>query len=259
MAQGKQTPRQKMINLMYLVFIAMLAMQIDQEIIRSYNDTNQTLTDTRGLVEQKNDKIFKKTLEAKAANTPDTYAKPLADYQSLEAKTNDLVSFIDGLKSTLKKESGYDDKVNVDENFTALNNTEPASNLFFKGSETAPSKNATDLKAKVETLKSYITQSFGSSPEMKPVIDRANKTLVTEFEKGVTRNGKNWLQYKFYGQPLIAALSNLEVIQSEARNLQSDVLMTMLQEKVDADIKFDAYQAIVSAPTIVLQGEAATG
>ena len=149
MAQGKQTPRQKMINLMYLVFIAMLAMQIDQEIIRSYNDTNQTLTDTRGLVEQKNDKIFKKTLEAKAANTPDTYAKPLADYQSLEAKTNDLVSFIDGLKSTLKKESGYDDKVNVDENFTALNNTEPASNLFFKGSETAPSKNATDLKAKV--------------------------------------------------------------------------------------------------------------
>ena len=38
MAQGKQTPRQKMINLMYLVFIAMLAMQIDQEIIRSYKD-----------------------------------------------------------------------------------------------------------------------------------------------------------------------------------------------------------------------------
>ncbi len=58
MAQGKQTPRQKMINLMYLVFIAMLAMQIDQEIIRSYNDTNQTLTDTRGLVEKKNDNIF---------------------------------------------------------------------------------------------------------------------------------------------------------------------------------------------------------
>ena len=259
MKQGKQTPRQKMINLMYLVFIAMLAMQIDQEIIRSYNDTNQTLTDTRGLVEKKNDNIFKKTLEAKAANTPDTYAKPLADYQNLEAKTNDLVSFIDGLKSTLKKESGFDDKASVDDNFTALNNTEPASNLFFAGSETAPSKNATDLKAKVEALKSYITQTFGANKEMSSVIERANVNLVTEFPKGETRNGKNWLQYKFYGQPLIAALSNLEVMQSEARNLQSDVLMTMLQEKVDADIKFDAYSAIVSAPTIVLQGEAAVG
>lgn len=255
MAQGKQTPRQKMINLMYLVFIAMLAMQIDQEIIRSYNDTNQTLTDTRGLVEDKNDKIFKVTLQAKAANTPDTYAKPLADYLTLEAKTNDLVTFIEGLKTKLKEDAGYDGNVSVDDNFTALNNTEPASSLFFKGSETVPSKNATDLKAKVDALKSYITQTFGSATEMKPVVDRANKTLVTEFPNKETRNGKNWLQYKFYGQPLIAALSNLEVMQSEARNLQSDVLMTMLQEKVDADIKFDAYQAIVSAPTSVVLGE----
>lgn len=259
MAQGKQTPRQKMINLMYLVFIAMLAMQIDQEIIRSYNDTNQTLTDTRILVERKNDKIFKQTLIAKAANTPETYAKPLADYNILESKTNDLVSFIEGLKGNLKKEGGFDDKANVDDNFTALNNTEPSSNLFFKGSETSPSKNATDLKEKVAALKSYITQTFGTNNDMKSVIDRANVNLVTEFPNKETRNGKNWLQYKFYGQPLIAALSNLEIMQSEARNLQSDVLMTMLQEKVDADIKFDAYSAIVSAPTIVLQGESAQG
>ena len=47
MAKGKLSPCQKMINLMYLVFIAMLAMQIDQEIIRSYQDTNQSLTDSR--------------------------------------------------------------------------------------------------------------------------------------------------------------------------------------------------------------------
>ena len=259
MAQGKQTPRQKMINLMYLVFIAMLAMQIDQEIIRSYNDTNQTLTTTRGLVEKKNDDIFEKTLVAKAANTPDTYAKPLADYQGLKAKTNDLVSYIEGIKSDLKKEAEYTEGVDVQDNFAALNNTEPASTKFFNGSdENSPSKTAVDLKAKIEALKSFIKQTF-STPEMKTVAERANKTLITEFPKGQTIKNKDWLQYKFYGQPLIAALSNLEVIQSEARNIQSDALMTMLQEKVDADIKFDAYSAIVSAPTIVIQGETAQG
>ena len=259
MAQGKQTPRQKMINLMYLVFIAMLAMQIDQEIIRSYNDTNQTLTTTRVLVEKKNDDIFEKTLVAKAANTPDTYAKPLADYQGLKAKTNDLVSYIEGIKSDLKKEAEYTEGVDVQDNFAALNNTEPASTKFFNGSdENSPSKTAVDLKAKIEALKSFIKQTF-STPEMKTVAERANKTLITEFPKGQTIKNKDWLQYKFYGQPLIAALSNLEVIQSEARNIQSDALMTMLQEKVDADIKFDAYSAIVSAPTIVIQGETAQG
>lgn len=44
--------------------------------------------------------------------------------------------------------------------------------------------------------------------------------------------GKNWFQYKFYNQPLIAALSNLELIESEARNLQADAISSMLQEKV---------------------------
>ena len=260
MAQGKQTPRQKMINLMYLVFIAMLAMQIDQEIIRSYNDTNQTLTDTRGLVEKKNDDIFEKTLEAKAANTPGTYTQPLQDYKGLKAKTNDLVSYIEGLKSKLKKEADYIEGVDVADNFAALNNTEPSSNLFFKGSdENSPSKTSVDLKTKIEAVKSYINQTFASNSDMKSVADRANTLLITEFEKGQTIKNRNWLQYKFYGQPLIAALSNLEVIQSEARNIQSDALMTMLQEKVDADIKFDAYSAIVSAPTSVVQGEAAQG
>src|SRR5690606_28534616 len=102
---------------------------------------------------------------------------------------------------------------------------------------------------------SYITQTFGNNKDMQHVVERANTTLASEFPKGQTIKNKNWIQYKFYGQPLIAALSNLEVIQSEARNLQSDALMTMLQEKVDADIKFDAYQAIVSAPTSVVLGE----
>ncbi len=257
MAQGKQTPRQKMINLMYLVFIAMLAMQIDQEIIRSYNDTNQTLTDTRLLVEEKNDKIFEKTLEAKAANTPDTYTQPLNQYQGLKMRANDLVSYIEGLKTTLKKDAAFVEGIDVGDNFAALNNTEPSSKMFFnKTDENAPSKNAVDLKNKIEALKTYIVQTFGQNRDMKHIVDRANKTLITEFPKGQTIKNKNWLQYKFYGQPLIAALSNLEVIQSEARNLQSDALMTMLQEKVDADIKFDAYQAIVSAPTTVIQGEA---
>lgn len=256
MAQGKQTPRQKMINLMYLVFIAMLAMQIDQEIIRSYNDTNQTLTDTRGIVEQKNDKIFERTLEAKATNTPETYTKPLQDYRGLKASANDLVSFIEGLKSKLKTDAGFVDNVDVGDNFAALNNTEPSSNLFFnKSDENSPSKSAADLKAKMNALQSYIAQTFGNNKDMAHVVERANKTLASEFPKGQTIKNKNWIQYKFYGQPLIAALSNLEVIQSEARNLQSDALMTMLQEKVDADIKFDAYQAIVSAPTSVVLGE----
>lgn len=255
MAQGKQTPRQKMINLMYLVFIAMLAMQIDQEIIRSYKDTTLSLEETRQLTEN-NNSIFQRTLQEKAKNTPDSFSKPLSDYQGLVAKADDLVKSIEGIKTQLSKEAEYIKSAEIQESFAALNNTEPSTKAFFAdGDEQKPSKNAVEIKAKIEAFKSYVNQTFGSNPLMKEVVARTNKQMITEFSK--PQNGKNWLQYKFYNQPLIAALSNLEVIQSSARGIQGDALSVMLQEKVDADIKFDAYQAIVSAPTTVIQGESA--
>ena len=258
MAGGKQTPRQKMINLMYLVFIAMLAMTIDQQIIRSYKDTNQSLTDTRLTVEDKNDNIFKKTLQAKAVSSPESYGPMLDQYKTLEAKTNDLVGFIEGIKNKMSTEAEYDATLPIEESITALNNTEPATQNFFKdGDEKTPSKTSQDLKTKVDDLRNFIVSTFGASQQLKAVADRAQKTLIVDFPKGDNRNTQGWIQYKFYNQPLVAALSNLEILQSEARNLQSDALTSMLQEKVDADIKFDAYEALVSGPSSVMKGEPA--
>lgn len=258
MAGGKQTPRQKMINLMYLVFIAMLAMTIDQQIIRSYKDTNQSLTDTRLTVEDKNDKIFKKTLEAKAVSSPENYGPMLDQYKGLEAKTNDLVSFIEGVKNKMITEGEYDSALPIEESLTALNNTEPSTKNFFKdGDEETPSKTSEDLKTKINDLRTFIVSTFGGNVQLKAVADRATKNLIADFPKGDKRSKQGWVQYKFYNQPLVAALSNLEVIQSEARNLQSDAITSMLQEKVDADIKFDAYEALVSGPSSVMKGEPA--
>ena len=258
MAKGKLSPRQKMINLMYLVFIAMLAMQIDQEIIRSYQDTNQSLTDSRTLAQDKN-KIFKQTLTEKAKNSPETFGVAQSQYSGMESQADELVNFIEDIKSELKKESGYNNESqDVEENFSSLNNTEAGTNKFFNGGDAEiPSPTSKELLSKMASLKDYIVQNFSSSEDLKSVVNRAKKNLSADDSK-YKKQGKTWLQYKFYNQPLIAALSNLEVIQSEVRNLQSDALSLMLKEKVDADIQFNAYEAIVAGPTAIQQGETAT-
>jgi gliding motility-associated protein GldM len=265
MAQGKQTPRQKMINLMYLVFIAMMALNIDAEIIRSYYDSTVALKDTRLLTERKNEDIFEKTLEAKAQQVPDTYAQPWQQYQQLKLKINALVQHADQIKDKLKKESEFVEKdpktgklVDVSENFSALNNNEATTTYFFKdGDENSASKGAMELKAKIDDVRNYINATFGGNSQLKDLIDRANKSLIAEYPKGQSPNNKTWLQNKFYHQPLIAALSNLEIIQNDARNVQSDALALLLQEKVDASIKFSSYEAIVSAPVDVVAGKPA--
>ncbi|WP_426477303.1 GldM family protein [Chryseobacterium sp. CBSDS_008] len=265
MAQGKQTPRQKMINLMYLVFIAMMALNIDAEIIRSYYDSTRALNETRTLTERKNEKIFERTLEAKAQQVPDTYAQPWAQYKVLKTKIDVLVNSAQEIKTLLKKQSEFHDKdpktgkeIDVSENFAALNNNEATTEYFFKeGDENAPSNNALELKRKIDDVKNYINATFGNNGQLKDLVERANKSLIAEYPKGTSPNEKTWFQNKFYHQPLIAAISNLEIIQNDARNVQSDALALLLQEKVDANIKFSSYEPIVSGPVDIQAGKQA--
>ncbi|KMQ62897.1 gliding motility protein GldM [Chryseobacterium sp. FH2] len=265
MAQGKQTPRQKMINLMYLVFIAMMALNIDAEIIRSYYDSTKALNETRTLTEKKNEKIFERTLEAKAQQVPDTYATPWEQYKVLKAKVDALVKASDDIKTTLKKQSEFHDKdpktgkdIDVSENFAALNNNEATMSYFFKdGDENSPTKGAMDLKAKMDDVRNYINVTFGKNAQLQDLVDRANKSIIAEYPQGKSPNGKTWFQNKFYHQPLIAAISNLEIIQNDARNVQSDALALLLQEKVDASIKFTSYEPIVSGPIDIQAGKQA--
>ncbi|ASK32017.1 gliding motility protein GldM [Chryseobacterium sp. T16E-39] len=265
MAQGKQTPRQKMINLMYLVFIAMMALNIDAEIIRSYYDSTISLRETRKLTEAKNEDIFEKTLEAKAQQVPDTYSQPWEQYKVLKQKINELVSHAEKIKDKLKTESEFVEKdaatgklTDVSENFSALNNNEATTHYFFKdGDENSASTGADDLKKRIDDVRNYINATFSNNPQLQALVERANKSLIAEYGKGQSPNDKTWLQNKFYHQPLIAAISNLEIIQNDARNVQSDALALLLREKVDASIKFSSYEPIVSGPVDIQSGKQA--
>ncbi len=225
MAQGKQTPRQKMINLMYLVFIAMLAMQIDQEIVRSFYDTQFSLSETRTLTDAKN-KVFEANLAEKAQNSPEAQ-ESYQNYTELKNVGDDLVNNIEGIKQKMIKSTGFKYS-ETDFDYNSLNNTEPATNLFFQGGEEAkPSAEAKLLMDKVNALRTFIVQKFEGKENFENVVARAKLNLVTDQKK----NGKTWLMYKFYNQPMVAALSNLEILETEVRNIQSDVLSVYLQGK----------------------------
>ena len=58
MASGKLSPRQKMINLMYLIFIAMIAMQMSKEVLSAFGYMNEKLTDNNATASVKNNEIL---------------------------------------------------------------------------------------------------------------------------------------------------------------------------------------------------------
>ena len=70
MAGGKQTPRQKMINLMYLVFIAMLALNMSKEVLSAFGSINEKLVSSNKSYEEKNKKKLRELkLASEGENT----------------------------------------------------------------------------------------------------------------------------------------------------------------------------------------------
>lgn len=227
MAQGKQTPRQKMINLMYLVFIAMLALQIDQEIVRSFYDTQVSLTETRKLTDAKN-QLFEYNLSEKAQISPEDKAS-YDNYMQLKQLGDDLIGDIEGKKQKMMAFSGFKYS-ETDFDYNTLNSADPSTSLFFQGGEeTKPSAEAKSMMSKIDVLRNFIVQKFEGEENFQNVVARAKQNIITEYPK--KKNGKSWLVHKFYNQPMVAALANLEVLETEIRNIQSDVLSVYLQGK----------------------------
>jgi len=227
MAQGKQTPRQKMINLMYLVFIAMLALQIDQEIVRSFYDTQVSLTETRKLTDAKN-QLFEYNLSEKAQISPEDKAS-YDNYMQLKQLGDDLIGDIEGKKQKMMAFSGFKYS-ETDFDYNTLNSADPATSLFFQGGEESkPSAEAKSMMSKIDVLRNFIVQKFEGEENFQNVVARAKQNIITEYPK--KKNGKSWLVHKFYNQPMVAALANLEVLETEIRNIQSDVLSVYLQGK----------------------------
>ena len=72
MAGGKLSARQKMINLMYLIFIAMLALNMSKEVLSAFGLMNEKIVESNEAAELRND-AFMKGLAEKVAEQPAKY------------------------------------------------------------------------------------------------------------------------------------------------------------------------------------------
>ena len=74
MAGGKLTPRQKMINLMYLVFIAMLALNMSKEVLSAFGILNLKIIESNSITDGRNESSFQQ-LSQKAVDQPGQFGE----------------------------------------------------------------------------------------------------------------------------------------------------------------------------------------
>jgi len=255
MSGGKETPRQKMIGMMYLVLTALLALNVSKEILNAFVAIEEGLNTTNTNFDSKNGILYSKFEKAMADNK--TKTKPWFDKAKQAQKySKDLCDYVDELKAEIYSEVQKITKEQADTFHLAYLDSKdnydiPTHILIGENPENATGK-AKDLKEKIEKFKKDMAA-------LVPEKERANLKLglSTEDVYSVAEEAKvTWESNIFYHNPVAAVLSAMAKIKNDVKNAESDVV-TLLLKSIDAnDFKFDAIEAKVVAPTsYIMQGE----
>lgn len=231
MAGGKLSPRQKMVNLMYLVFIAMLAMNMSKEVLSAFGLMNEKLSESNIRAAETN-KASYETLALKASEQAKQYGQAKADTDKLRVMADELFGFIADLKTQMTADV---------EDATAYESMDKPDFLdqyfFAKGKISEKGK---EFVAKIDEFRKKSVEILDGK-DLAKVVEARFKTDNVK-SQGVT---KNWLQYNYEGFPLIASLTKLTQIQSDVKTTESDALSSLLQGELSAAVSMTNYDAMV--------------
>ena len=256
-------PRQMMINMMYLVLTALLALNVSAEILNAFHVVNSGINNSNNAVDSKNGRTmaaFAKQMQNDPLKTGPFYTKA----QSVQQSSDNLYSYIQHLKDMIvNKSGGYNDK-------EGKNHKEPGwtedkgsldddKNLEVSTRLMVEEKRADSLKQKLQDLHNNL---IGVVKDIEPndVAEFESQLPLKQDVEAPKPNSegelKPWDASYFEMVPTIAAVTILNKFQNDVRTSEAQVLDFLFKRINANDIPVDKIQAKVIAPTsYVMDGQ----
>jgi len=234
-------PRQKMINIMYLVLTALLALNVSSEILNAFKTIDQSLTNANGIIQRKNDDILK-SLQKKLAD-PKTAEKaaiwaPKAD--KAHAMADALFTYVESLKHELKVESRLKNE-NGKEVFNE-DDLEASTRLFTKPDASGKSKGQ-DLLSRLTSFKKELGEIDPSiQKEILPNLP-LDLSIPTSNSKNINQD---WAYSYFHMTPTIASITILTKFQNDIRNSESQVVEYCHRQIGEVELIYDQFNAFAA-------------
>ncbi|MDB4098057.1 hypothetical protein N9546_04385 [Flavobacteriaceae bacterium] len=272
-SSGKQTRsqklRQNMINMMYLVFIAMLALQISKEVLATLGilseDMEKSTVDLETSIENAYNIINQNSNQ-------DYYKIPSEELPKLKKITDDYFNFIQSLKDSL---IGIDDNnymidvEYIDNNgnkdiitrtdYQVMDKSNYLDETFFmnkKDGVTAKGQEFIDyfkeFSSKVESVLDSIKDRDSRIVQSNYNFENALASLSQRFEypeddQVINRNGikDDWIYYNYEKFPLVASLTKFTKIQSDIRSVEYEILNSLVSKTKDRQLSFDSKSTLL--------------
>src|SRR4051812_3291377 len=236
-------PRQKMINLMYLVLTALLALNVSSEILNAFKTVNNSLNSATANIEGKNIQMFNSFEEMK------NDVARRAQAEEWEAKANkakqladNMNNYIVDLQNRLRDEADYD----------------KAKGTYNEGSLEAATR-LMDEEGEGPKLLAELTKYKNALLSIDPKITaEVGKTLPIDLSMPKVQNETNntWTAAYFRMTPAIAAMTILSKFQNDVKNSESQVVEYCLSRVGRVVFNYDQFQVIANASaTYLMPGE----
>ena len=235
------SPRQKMINLMYIVLLAMLALNVSSDVLKGFQLVGDSLRLTTGNSMKENEELYKDfrtQLKANHNKVAPWYEKAM----QVKQMSDSLYNLAENLRQAIARETdGADGDPDNLQNKEDLNAAEKIMLAPRKGQ-------GENLFNAINSFRNRIL-SFVPDPRRQAIIA---SNLNTDVPPGEDNLGKNWQQYMFEQMPSIAACTMLSKLQSDVRKAENEVVHSLLSNIDMKDIRVNELNAYVSAEATTL-------
>lgn len=220
-----------MINMMYLVLTALLALNVSSEILNAFKTVNNSITTANNVITANNNTVYsslaEKLADSKTAEKAKIW-KPKADAAQAYAKK--AYDYIDVLKIKLREYAGY--KAGNKDSTGYESNLDASTRLMDKEGEGEKlKKSLEEFKKNILSIDPDITKEFGN----KLPIDLTTPKSQT----GNTNN--SWTTSYFHMTPAIAALTILNKFQNDVKNSENQVVTYCHNQIGAVAVRFDKY------------------
>lgn len=235
MAGGKETPRQKMIGMMYLVLLGMLALQVSNTVLEKFIFINQSLENA---VQETNvgnaNTVSRIQTQVDEAGNRKADVAVLTTAQEIREQTKKVLEDMQSLKEELVKATGG--RAEDGETPKNVSDEETMANLMVN------QKRGEELKKMLNDYAALLEQKTGV--KVAPIALDAKENPV--FANNPDQKNKSFAELNFAQTPLVAGLATITQFETEVLMRESAVLEKLARDVGAQDVKFDRIVPMVN-------------
>lgn len=232
---ARMSPRQRMINLMYIVLTAMLALNVSSDVLNGFSQVQEGIDRTNLNMSARNDVQFR-FLEGLYQQNPAKAGTAYSQGVDLHKKSADLYNEIEQLKTAIARSA---DGEKGDYHKIINNDDLEAASVTMLNPATMRGKK---LRAELAEYSTFVTSLIADETKRKSVAEML-ATKDSPAPGSVTP--LPWEQRMFENMPAVAAVTLLTKLQNDIRQAESEALGSLITSVDIGDVRVNQLNAYV--------------